>query len=542
MTDLLKWEDMTPVEKLAVKAICEDSLIGFVRVFFQLLQGQRFLRNWHHGLFCRKLEAVYHGKIPRLIVNCPPGSTKTEIFSIHFPAWAIVQNMKRGGSHDPSRWLPISYSDDLVKENSGRVKEIIDSQPFLEMWPMSLSDDTSAKNNWKYVDVHLKQHKLYGTSLMGQVTGRRAGFMLPGFTGCLTLDDPLPTKDADFGRKIEKYNKALNRIVRSRLAQDNIPIVMVQQRIAKNDSTAFLMGPKSPDKYELVKVPGIIDRAYVDSLDEVTRAECIRDTGFSGSPVSYWPQKEPTETLMDISKSDPYLYNSQYQQAPDDAFLEGVIFRKEIEAAVADGRVCRLPIEKSLLVYTFWDIGLNDHMAIWLMQPFRMELRLIGAYMNNNESMEHYINWLHDFRDTHGIRFGDHYGPHDLAVRDVMSGKSREDVAQSMGIRFIKVERPQLKTESIDALKRIFPRILIDPERCGLPPPGRTGISPWDGLRKYRREWDPDNEVFRTHPVHDWTSNPADALQQMGLAWKDKVKKSDDDEPRRPTGAGSWMG
>lgn len=529
MSDLLKWEDMAVEEKLAVKAICEASLIGFTRCFFQLLQGQRLLRNWHHGLFCRKLEQVYEGKIKRLIVNCPPGSTKTEIFSVHFPAWCIVKGII---NEHPTRWLPISYSDDLVTENSARVKEIIDSEPFQELWPQEASNDTRGKSDWKYFDNNKRQHRLYGTSLMGQVTGRRAGFMLPQFTGALILDDPLPPKDADFGRKVEKFNKALNRIVRSRLAQDDVPIIMVQQRIAKNDSTAFLMSDKSPDVYELVKVPAMIDRAYLDTLDEDIREEAIRDTGFTGDPISYWPQKEPTEVLMDIAKSDPYLYNSQYQQAPDDAFLEGVIFRKEIEEAIKDGRVLRLPIEKSLPVYTFWDIGLNDHMAIWLMQPFRMELRLIGAYMNNNEGMEHYINWLHDYREEHGIRYAEHYGPHDLAVRDVMTGKSRVDTAKTMGIVFKIVPRVQMKTESINAARRIFPRLLIDPERCG---------KSWDAIRKYRREWDPDNEIFKDHPVHDWTSNPADALQQIGLAWKDPVppKKS---TSSRGGGSGSWMG
>ena len=85
--------------------MCEKSLIYFTRVFFQLLQGQKFQVNWHHGFFCDLLEDVYAGYYNRLIINCPPGATKTEIVSIHWAAWCIVQAIKEGHS---TRWLPIS--------------------------------------------------------------------------------------------------------------------------------------------------------------------------------------------------------------------------------------------------------------------------------------------------------------------------------------------------------------------------------------------------------------------------------------------------
>lgn len=517
--DLIRWEELTPADKIAIKLICESSLIGFVRIFFQLIQGQKFLRNWHHQYFCRVLEAVYEGKLHRVIMNCPPGSTKTEIVSIHWPIWCMIQNLKH---KLPTRWLPISYSDDLVAENSGRTKEIIESAEFQELWPMSLSKDNKAKADWKFIDEHGNQHRLFGTSLMGQVTGRRAGFMLPGFTGALMLDDPLPPRDESYGRKIDKFNKALNRIVRSRLAHDAVPIVMIQQRIAKNDSTAFLTSDKAPDKYSLAKIPAVLDREYVDKLPASIRKEAIRDTGFVGSKVSYWETKEPLESLQAIEAADAYLFHSQYQQAPNDAFLEGVIFRQEIETLIQEGRALNLiPVEKSLPVYSFWDIGLNDLMAIWLVQFHRMEIRLIGCYANNNTLFETYINWLINFRDRHNIRFAKHYGPHDLEVRDIFTAEKRIDTARAMGVDFTLVERCKVKGESIDALRRLFPRIVIDINRCG--PASQEGknkdINGWEALKKYRREWDPDNEVFNDKPVHDWSSNYADALQQMGLVW-----------------------
>lgn len=539
---MIRWDEQTPAQRAAIKLACESSFEAFMRIFFQLLQGQKFKKNWHHTYECSLAEDVYRGKIRRGIINVAPGSTKTEIWSIHWPAWCIIQCVKEKRS---TRWLPLSYSDDLVTENATRLKEIISSEPFQAMWPMMESKDTKSKSNWKYIDTNGNQHRLYGTSTNGQPTGRRAGFMSPGFTGALILDDPLPPKHADSGKLVDSANKRLNRVVRSRLAHDDVPIIMVQQRICRGDTTDFLLGDKSPDKWDVFKVPAIIDRQYLDSLPEDMREACIRDTGFDGKRCSYWPDKEPTATLLAMEKADNYMFSAQYQQDPDEALAEGVVYKKELELLLEENRFINIPVEKSLPVYTFWDLGINDDMVIWLMQPWQKELRLIACYANRDEGMEHYINWLSDFADKYGIRYAEHMAPHDIAVRDLMTRESRIDTAKRMGIKFNLVERCKSKRESINALKALFPRIWIDKVRCNTDAAGnydeeaqQTG---WKGLKALRREWDHDNEVFKDAVGPKWATNYCDALQQMGLYYKDKAPKPP--ASRAPlTGSGSWMG
>lgn len=541
MSGILKWEEMPDAQKLAVKAVCESSFEGFLRLFFQLIQGQKFKKNWHHTFECRLAEAVYREEITRGIINVSPGSTKTEIWSIHWPVWCIIRCVVEGRS---TRWLPLSYSDELVTENATRVKEIIDSEEFQTLWPLDQSADTKSKHNWKYIDQNGNQHRLFGTSINGQVTGRRAGFMQEGFTGALILDDPLPPKDADSAKLIDKANKKLNRVVRSRLAHDNVPIIMVQQRIAKGDSTDFLQSEKTPDDYQVFRVPAIIDSEYVDGLDEETRQACISDTGFDGKRCSYWPDKEPTETLLAMEKADNYMFSAQYQQNPDDALAEGVVYRSEIELLLEEDRFTNIPVEKFLPVYTYWDLGINDDMSVWLMQPHQKELRLIACYGNRDEGMEHYINWLHDFRDKYGIRYAEHLAPHDIEVRDLMTGKKRTDTAKLMGIRFKTVERCKNKRESINALKQLFPRMWIDKVRCDTDIAGNTGDlakhTGWKALKALRREWDHDNETFKDQTGPKWATNYCDALQQMGLYWKDK--KPAGPTAGRPAKSGAWMG
>ena len=314
---------------------------------------------------------------------------------------------------------------------------------------------------------------------------------------------------------------------------------MIQQRIGNGDSADFMMSDKSPDSYTLFKVPAMLDKTYFDSLPKNIQDAIVRDTGFDGKKTSYWEDKEPTESLKGFEAADPFTFSSQYQQAPDEAFLEGVIFRKEIVRMVKDGRVCRIPVEPSLPVYTYWDLGINDDMAFWLMQPYRLDLRIVAYYSNSGEGMEHYINWLHDFRDKYQIRYAEHYGPHDIEVRDLMTGKSRRDTARAMGINFITVPRVKIKRDSIEATRKIFPRLWVDSDRCDVDAIHGRKVRGWEAIRKYHRDWNADKEIFSDQPCHDWTSNPADALQQLGMSWKDPVARDDEDYGNA---SGGWMG
>ena len=542
---MLRWDEMDNAEKLAVKAMSQGSFEAFIRIWFQLLQGQYFKKNWHHTYECELAERVYRDEIKRGIVNVAPGSTKTEIWSIHWPAWCIIKCIE---AERPTRWFPLSYSDELVKENAGRVKEILDSEEFQELWPMKLAADTKGKSNWKYIDENGNQHRMFGTSINGQVTGRRAGFMMEEFTGALILDDPLPPKVAEQREVMAKNNVMLNRVVRSRLAHDETPIIMVQQRIANGDSTDFLLSDKSPDDYERFTLPALLDKEYVDNLPLAMRAACISDTGFTGERCSYWPAKEPTEVLLKMEAADKYMFSAQYQQAPDDALAEGMVYKKEIELLIEEGRYCNIPIEKHLPVYTFWDLGLNDDMVIWLMQPFRKELRMIACYANRDNGIEHYVQWLQNFADKYGIRYEKHIGPHDLAVRELFgsNARSRVEIAKSMGIKFEIKERVKRKIDSVEALKMIFPRIWIDKVRCDTDLSGNTGElaknTGWKGLKALRRQWDHDNEIFKDETGPKWATNFTDSLQQMGLHYKDPVKKDTLGKKRPAGGSGGWMG
>ena len=188
----------------------------------------------------------------------------------------------------------------------------------------------------------------------------------------------------------------------------------------------------------------------------------------------------------------------------DDVEVEGAYYAKLLTAE----RITRVPIETSLQVHTFWDLGVGDSTAIWFVQKYGKEIRVINYYENNGEGLPHYINMLHDFRSKHNIVYGRHTAPHDIQVRELTTGKSRKETAQKLGIEF--VVAPNLSIDDgIEAVRNTLPICYFDKERC------EQGI---DALRNYRKEFDEKRQVWKSYPLHDWTSHGSDAFRYFAIS------------------------
>lgn len=195
----------------------------------------------------------------------------------------------------------------------------------------------------------------------------------------------------------------------------------------------------------------------------------------------------------------------------DDFDIDGAYYNKQMNAAIEDRRITRIPIEPQLKTFTFWDLGISDAMTIWVLQVYGKELRMIAYYENSGESLQHYINWLQDFRDKYNFTYEAHYAPHDIQVRELSSGRSRLEIARQMGIKF-RVVKSTSVADGIEAGRNILSRVWFDDERC------KQGIK---CLRNYRKEFDQKKNVFKDNPLHDWASHGADAFRMFAVTWKD---------------------
>ena len=203
--------------------------------------------------------------------------------------------------------------------------------------------------------------------------------------------------------------------------------------------------------------------------------------------------------------------------------IAGAYYADQISAAKDQGRIGRLPVEPSLPIHTAWDLGIADAMSIWLFQSVGKEIRLVHYYEATGKGMEHYIQYLNQWANTNGVGLGTHLAPHDIEVRELTSGRSRKDVAREMGISFRTVQRPRVKAEGIQAVRRMFPRFWIDDVRA------EQG---YNCVASYRREWDEKAGRFRDNPVHDWASHGADALQTLALGWRESMSPMGQRKPQ----------
>lgn len=221
-------------EKRMLKYMLERDGMQFMRYFFYIRERTKMVCNWHHYVIDYVLQAVIDGLIPRLIINLAPGYTKSQQAVVGFIARTLAINPR-------SKYIHTSSSDDLALENSTFIKDIVQSEEYQELWPMTIRVDKKGKKRW-YTE---EGGGMMAAASGGQITGFRAGRMEKGhYTGSLINDDPIKPEDIFSKAKLNRVNSRSTNTLRSRLALESVPIIHIMQRLADGDPTAHLLrGP-----------------------------------------------------------------------------------------------------------------------------------------------------------------------------------------------------------------------------------------------------------------------------------------------------------
>lgn len=188
-----------------------------------------------------------------------------------------------------------------------------------------------------------------------------------------------------------------------------------------------------------------------------------------------------------------------------DSPVVGSYFGAAMRRAEDDGRIANVPYEPQLKVNTYWDLGMDDSMSIWFVQLQNREVRCIDYMESSGEGLEYYANEL----NKKPYAYDKHFAPHDIAVRELGTGVSRLETAQKLGLRFEQVARPDTKEDGISAIRTLLPRVWFDKTKC------KRGVA---GLKGYQKEWNDKQMVYKSTPLHNWTSHPTDAFQTMALS------------------------
>lgn len=211
--------------------------------------------------------------------------------------------------------------------------------------------------------------------------------------------------------------------------------------------------------------------------------------------------------------------------------VSGAYYADQIQRLYADGRIGNVPHETRLSVDTWWDLGLNDRMAIWFTQSVGQELRVIDYMEGVGQGFPHYIGLLKE----KGYIYGQHTAPHDIEVRELSSGKSRRDTAAALGINFRVAPRLPL-ADGIDAARALFSKAWFDKEKC------KNGIN---ALKNYRKTYDEKRKTYLNTPYHDWSSNASDSWRTCATGIDSRHRSAPtglDKYARRSRENGSYTG
>ena len=224
--------------------------------------------------------------------------------------------------------------------------------------------------------------------------------------------------------------------------------------------------------------------------------------------------KDELKDAQSIMTSDEY---EQEYECSWQASIKGAYYAKWMNEADKEGRITSVPYDPALAVHTAWDLGVGDATAIWFFQAYGRELRIIDYYEASGEGLPYYAKILQE----RGYVYGDHFAPHDIAVRELGSGRSRKEIALNLGIRFQVVAKQSID-DGIEAVRSVLPRCYFDEKKA------RQGL---DSLLHYHKEFDQKRGEFKNRPYHDWSSHASDAFRYLAVGFKDSTEQFECYEP-----------
>jgi phage terminase large subunit len=223
----------------------------------------------------------------------------------------------------------------------------------------------------------------------------------------------------------------------------------------------------------------------------------------------YFKAKASKTKIVDpeeLQKAEEIMGENKFKQEFEcewTANIEGAIYGKQIAEMENKRQISRVPYDPSLPVFTAWDLGVSDHTAIIFFQQLGRSVNIIDYIEERGQGLPFFVQLVKE-KD---YIYQDHYAPHDIEVTDFSNGKTRREVAYQLGIRFKVV--PKIPVEDgIHATTMLLPRCWIDVDHC------KKLI---DALRHYHRKYIDKTRMFRSKPVHDWSSHACDAMRYLAV-------------------------
>lgn len=273
-----------------------------------------FIEGWFNRIIAKELQQFYFdvmaGKQPRLIIQAPPRSGKSELFSRRFPAWAFGQNPNL-------QIIAASYSTDLASRMNRDVQRIIDSEEYQGVFPETT---LNGKNIATVSGQSLRNSEIF--EIVGHAGAYRSAGVGAGITGMGAdigiIDDPVKdAKEANSQTIRDAVWDWYTTTFYTRLSPKS-GILLGMTRWHEDDLAGRLLREMANDgdQWRIVSFPAIAEE------DEEYRKE--------GEALH--PERYDLERLTKIKKAvGSQAWNALYQQRPSSKggdIIKGAWFKR----------------------------------------------------------------------------------------------------------------------------------------------------------------------------------------------------------------------
>jgi predicted phage terminase large subunit-like protein len=210
-----------------LKSRSEHKLVDFIRLMWPVIERNNPLRvGKAFEAIAEHLQAVHEGHIRKLLINCPPGFSKSTLLNVFFPAW------EWGPRNRPDlRVIAWSYGEHLTVRDNEKCMTLIDSPIYQALW--------GGRFEWNKrqlaKDYYKNNHEGFriAAGVRGMGTGERGDRV--------HIDDPLNAAAAASEAELLFANNWFNATVTTRVRNANPYKELVEGIMVEPSATVMIM-------------------------------------------------------------------------------------------------------------------------------------------------------------------------------------------------------------------------------------------------------------------------------------------------------------
>lgn len=198
----------------------------FISIAWSQVEASPFVSSWHIDAIADHLTAVTRGELDRLVINVPPGCSKSIVTSVLWPAWQWVLEPEH-------KVMAATFDAALARRDALRMRALVKSPWFQARWPATRINESPDVQETMGVYHTTAGGFRFSTTVGGGATGWHCHTQI--------LDDPV--KPEDLNTEPESARAVLERVwqwwcgtMASRRADPSkFRRVLIMQRLHEDD-------------------------------------------------------------------------------------------------------------------------------------------------------------------------------------------------------------------------------------------------------------------------------------------------------------------